>query len=246
MSVSAAVGPIAVRQSASMALSTYANQPYQVTLPGVLAHSLIYVVTAWPNDSGTTFPFSNWTVYDNVGGSGSLYTKIGQVDDTVPADSESYAHWYMPNVTGNGDYTISFYDTLVFESGRLQYIGVSVYEIINAASASPLVGHAELGPTSVSGSATDAITGSVSSSAQPSLIIASCGSNAGTAPSAAPASGTGFTDEGAQWDFIGNGTSRWIRTESKRVTATGSQGLTFTPTGTDVYMTVAAAFKEGT
>lgn len=228
-----------------MALSTYANQPYQVTLPGVLAHSVIYVVTAWPNDNGTTFPFSNWIVYDSVSGSGSPYTFIGEVDDTALVDSESYAHYYMANVAGGGDYVVSFYDTLVFEAGRLQYIGVTAYEIVNAAAVSPLVGHAELGPTPYSGTTTDSITGAVTNSAQPALIVASCGSNAGTAPVAAPASGTGFTDLGAQWDFTGNGTSRWIRGESKRVTTATSQAITFTPTGTDNYMTVAAAFKEG-
>lgn len=238
-------GPIAVRQSASMALSTYANQPYQVTLPGVLANSLIYVVTAWPNDGGTTFPFSNWIVYDSVSGIGNPYTKLGEVDDTVLADSESYAHYYQANVTGSSDYVVSFYDTLAFEGGRLQYIGVTAYEIINAVTVSALVGHAEFGPTAYSGTTTDSITGSVTNTAQPALIIASCGSNAGTAPVAAPNAGTGFTDLGAQWDFTGNGTSRWIRGESKRVTSATSQTVTFTPTGTDNYMTVVAAFRGG-
>lgn len=228
-----------------MALSTYANQPYQVTLPGVLSGSLIYAVVSWPNDGGTTFPFSNWIVYDSNGSQASPYSKIGEVDDTAIDDSQSYAHHFLPNSAG-GDLTVSYYDTLAFEGGRLQYIGVTAFEIVNAATVSPLVGHAELGPTSISGTSTDSVTGSITNSTQPCLLIASCGSNAGTAPTAAPTAGTGFTDLGAFWDFTGNGTSRWIRSESKRVLSATSQSITFTPTGTDNYMMVVAAFKEGT
>lgn len=236
-------GPIQVRQSNWMSLSTYNFQPYNVTLNGVQTGSVLYVVTAWPNDAGTTQPFQNWIVYDNFGGSGNPYTFLGQRDDNAPVDSESYAHYYTKNV-GAGDYTVSFFDTNAFESGRLQYIGVTVYEIINADTTAPLAGHSEAGPTSHAGTATDSLTGSVTTSAAPALVIASCGSNAGTAPSAAPTAGTGWTDLGSQWNFLGD-SEKWIRSQSKRVTSSGAQGTTFTPTGTDVYMTMMAAFKEG-
>lgn len=239
----APVGPISVRQTVWMSLATYAFQPYQVLLPGVLPGSLIYVQTAWPNDAGTTFPFSNWIVYDSNGGQGSPYTKIGERDDTAGADSESYAHYYLANSAG-GDLTVSFYDTLAFEGGRLQYIGVTAHEIINANRSTPLVGHFETGPTGYSGTTLDSITGAITNTAAPALLIAGCGSNAGTAPSAAPNAGSGFTDLGAQWNFLGD-SEKWIRSQCKRVTNTASQNLTFTPTGTDQYMMIAAAFKEG-
>lgn len=237
-------GPIQVRQSAWMSLSSYANQPYQVSLNGVQTGSLLYVLTSWPNDGGTTLPFQNWIVYDNFGGSSNPYTFIGERDDTALADSQSYAHYYLKNA-GAGDYTISFYDTNSFEGGRLQYIGVWVQEIINVDTTSPLVGHSESGPTSYSGTTTDSITASLTNSANPALIVASCGSNAGTAPSAAPNAGTGWTDGGTAWNFLGD-SEKWIRGENLRVTTTGTQTATFTPTGTDVYMTMMAAFKEGT
>lgn len=234
---------IAVRQSSWFSNYTYSYQPYETTLTGVLAGSLIYAVTSWPNDTGTTLPFENFIVYDNFTTSSAPYEKLGQVNDTAMEDSQSYAHYYRKSVEG-GDYTFSLFDTEEFESGRLQYMGLFVFEIINADAVSPLAGHAELGPYSVSGTTANSISGSLSVSAAPALLIGACGGNAGTAPVAAPNAGTGFTDEGAAWEFIGNGTSRWVRAQSKRITSGGTQAAHWTPTGTDVYIMTLAAFLE--
>lgn len=93
---------------------------------------------------------------------------------------------------------------------------------------------------------TDGVTtGNVTPTGQPALLVA-VSMSTGTFPGAAPAAGTGFTDNGKFWLFGGGAGNEYTRLESKRITSVSGVPATFTQVSNVLHTQLVIVVLEAT
>ena len=198
-----------------------------------LAGSTIYVVFTEPNccSGGDGTP-----VYI-TDSQGNTYTQLDQIDDLVA--SQTVVHFAAYNIKG-GALTVN----ATFNTN--DFIGMVAVEI-SGVTAAPLIAHKGNLQT-VSGTTANSITsGNLAGGSNPAILVAVSSNTSENSNPAAPLASTGFTSGGSFWNWNGyQGTPNAPGTtlESKVLSSPGSVAATFSPPGSDNYITVAALFQS--
>ncbi len=214
--------------------SVNAATQYSVSSPNFTAiagETMIAVVSTY----GTDAPY---TLADTVGSNNS-WAEIGTgIYESVGATGSLRA--YILNNASAGSCTIK----ATVDSSFADYPGIVVMSL-SGLIASPLDKHAFSSQTNP-GTGTDALTISTAAlTGQPAAIIGVDFNP--TSGSAAPLSGTGFTNLGLLWDYEGTYAAGTGRAQHKRVTSTSAQTSTMTAAsgnGSHVFLQFVVALTE--
>jgi hypothetical protein len=233
-------GVVAQPYSTNQSGATWGSSGAINVAPDSVLHAFLNVA----NDAGTQQAFTNWVIYsDQASEDHPDFVFLDRADDNSVAGSESILQ-YRSTGAISGSRVFSLFDTLNFQSGRQQFLGLIIVEIKNAASRIP-DGHGA-SVQSVTGTTTDSIIcGATKSSGinTPGLVLSAVNNSTAVSSPVIATPGTGFTDGGRFILF--DGTNPYTRLEYRRVTGvTGVQNATFTPPGTDIYVVTTAIYSE--
>ena len=213
------------------------SSSWRVELADVLAGSTIYVVGTWPNFSSR---YASMGVTDGT----NAYALLGRYDDTARFNlgiqgTQSVGHWYASNVPA-GSYSINMRPVPgTFED----FVGLIAFEVAGV-TASPLDGSALVFQAHVAPGLDTLGAALVSSNPAGILIAMAIDDVDGTVPTV-PLVGTGATDAGQFFDFLGDGNAS-SRAEYALFSSSGSHSVRFSPQERGVqspdYITVAAFF----
>jgi hypothetical protein len=243
--INAASAGAYIRQSAQYTAYPGDNSSaWNVTLPGVLAGSTIYVVGTWPNTS-TTYPTMGVTDGANT------YTLLNRYDDTTLLDlgiqgTQSMGHWYAANVSA-GNYTINMSPT---PETYEDWVGLVAFEVAGA-SGTPLDGHSLNFQAGVA-PGTNTVSATVTTANSSGILIAVTFDDIDATAPTEPLAGSGFTSVARPlWHFaqvppiLTGGPSAGA--EYAFITSSGAHTATFSPQegGSQApdYMTCAAIFR---
>lgn len=194
----------------------------------VAAGSTLVVIATIDSGGGASIS----TVSDTVNGSYGT-AKITVVDST---DGETMAVFIFPN-TAAGTPTVTMTPSVNCDFRSLVAIEVGGAATVSYGGSTGQVQNA---------AGTDGVTtGNVTPTGQPALIIGMSMST-GAFPGSAPASGTGFTDNGAFWQMGQGAGKEYARLESKRITSTSSVAATFTQTAAVLHTQAVIVVLEAT
>lgn len=191
---------------------------------GNFAHLIVHHLQAASISSVVSTPSQVWTQLDDIFGISGSNTRVSHfVSDAL--------------VGGSTDITVNFSGSVGFRGIGVKEIGGCLGGYDNLASAH--AGQAQLTPTTTTDAVTSGNTPALTR--QPALVSAWSFSAVGSS-TAAPAVGTGFTNDGAGL-LIGSAGAH-CRGESQRVTSTSAVAATYTAAANGLHITVAAVFLE--
>jgi hypothetical protein len=194
------------------------------TLTGCTVGSAVHAIFITNHNYGVS------SVVDSVG-SASLTARGTAADDVT--SSRKVLQFTLDNVAA-GSHTVTV--TMSFSVGAP---GTLVLREVGGTSGYNATANGDVQASP--GTGTDGVVSNAATNTIANALVSACSFDTNTG-SSAPAAGTGFTNgQTAGLASLGG----HFRTESKRITATGSNTATYTAVGgTDTYLTVMAIFAE--